>query len=401
MTRRFDPGERHSAVEALLGEVPSSLLDDRAWFAAELGERYALELALEAVAALDLAAELERGGTAAEILTRRGFVIGFQPALNALLARLAGEGELDADGEPPRYRASRPLAVSARHDLRRQAIERDPALEPTLALLDAAVEIYPEVASGRTTGERALLQPARVALWLAYFDNSNPVYALSNRIAAVAAANRLPAAGPYRILEIGAGAGSAAEALFEELERRGRLAALELYTLTEPAPFFRRRAERTLRARFPAARFDARALDIDLPFAEQGLGGEYDLVYGVNVVHVARRLVESLARLRAALRPGGVLVAGECLRLFPGQPIPADLVFQLLHGFTSVETDPTVRPHHGFLEPAVWRRALAASGFEAVEVVPDLERIRAFYPRFFAGALCARRPVDSTPSEAS
>lgn len=399
MEHRFDPGERHPGVEALLGEVPPSLLDDRTWFATELCERYASSLALDAVAALGLAPELAAGGTASEILARRDFVAGFLPVLGALLTRLAGTGELEVDGEPPRYRAPRPLRASGRAAMRQRAIARDAALEPALALLDAAVESYPEIASGRNTGEQALLQPARVGLWLSYFDNANPVYALSNRIAAVAAANRLPPSGPFRILEIGAGAGSAAAALLEELERRGRIEELGLYALTEPSPFFRRRAERALGARFPTVRFEARVLDIDLPFTDQGFGGDYDLVYGVNVVHVARRLVETLARLRSVLRPGGALVAGECLRLFSGQPIAADLVFQLLHGFTSVETDAATRPHHGFLEPSVWRRALAAAGFEAVEIVPDLERIRDLYPRFYAGALCGRRPVDSTSLE--
>lgn len=401
MKPRFDPGERHPGVEAHLAEIPPSLLDDRTWYATELCERYATEVVLEATATLGLAPELARGGTAPQILARRGFVAGFLPLLGALFARLASAGVLEAEGDPPSYRATRSLPASAREELRREAIERDPALEPALALLDVALASYAGIATGQTTGEQALLQPARVGLWLAYFDNANPVYALSNRIAAVAAANRLPKAGPFRVLELGAGAGSAAEALLEELERRGRLDEIELYRLTEPSPFFRRRAERALRARFPTVRFDSRALDIDQPFEEQGVGGGHDLVYGVNVVHVARRLDASLARMRAALEPGGALVAGECIRLFPGQPVPADLVFQLLHGFTSVETDPALRPHHGFLELETWRRAFAAGGFDPLEVVPDLERLRALHPRFFAGALCVRRPVESSAPEAT
>jgi hypothetical protein len=117
------------------------------------------------------------------------------------------------------------------------------------------------------------------------------------------------------------------------------------------------------------------------------------------VLHVARRLVTTLIDLRAALPPGGALVAGECLRLFPRQPVPAEFVFDLLRGFTQVETDPLARPHHGFLEVGAWRRAFAAAGFDGFTAVPDLERIREVYPRFFAGALCARAPVESSRAE--
>ncbi len=95
------------------------------------------------------------------------------------------------------------------------------------------------------------------------------------------------------------------------------------------------------------------------------------------MLHVARDLGAALRRIRAALAPDGWLVAGECLRLFPGQPVPAELVFQLFKSFVEVETDPELRPDNGFLEPRHWRLALGRAGFVDVGVVPDLERIRA------------------------
>jgi SAM-dependent methyltransferase len=397
MRRPFDPGAPDPRIGALLGEIPPEILEERTWFASELFERYASELAVDVAAELGLDTELVRGATADEILERRGFVAEFRPALCSLLARLAADGEIEASGQPARYRRNDGLRASDRQEIRRAGVARDASLEPSLALLDAAVAIYPAVAAGETTGDLALLAPAKVGLWLGYFDNANPVYSLSNSIAAVAAANRLPSSGPFTILELGAGAGSAAEALLDELARRDRLADLELYELTEPSPFFRRRAERLLRQRFPGVRFDSKALDIDLPFRAQGASSRYDLIYGVNVLHVARRLAATLGEILGALVPGGALVAGECLRLFPGQPVPADLVFELFRGFTAVETDPSTRPHHGFLEFDVWRRTLVAAGFDTVAIVPDLERIREVCPRFFAGALCGRRPAAGVP----
>jgi hypothetical protein len=394
----FDPGSRPVGVEALLGELPATLFADPFHACCELVERYATDLGLEIAAELGLAAPLARGATAGEMAAELGFAPAFRPALDALLARLAQAGEIAAAGAPPRFSADAPLRTSDRAELRALGLGLDGGLAATLDLLDAAASAYGAVASGAASGEQLLLAPDRVRLWLAYFGAANRVYSISNEVAAHAAANRLRPGGGLRILEIGGGAGGAAAALFAELARRGRLADLARYDFTEPSPFFRRRAERDLSAAFPDAPLAFRGFDIDLPAAVQGDFGAYDLVFGVNVVHVARRLGETLVRLRDLLVAGGWLVAGECCRLLPGQAVPADLVFQLLGSFAAVELG-AGRPHHGFLTPGTWRAAFAAAGLEEVAVVPDVERIRELYPRFFAAAICGRRASVESPEE--
>ncbi|MGH7338003.1 MAG: hypothetical protein ACREI7_10515, partial [Myxococcota bacterium] len=86
MKSPFDPGAHDPRVDLLLGEIPPALLEERNWFAAELVERYATELAVDAAARLGLDAELERGATTDEIVARKGFVADFRPALRSLLA---------------------------------------------------------------------------------------------------------------------------------------------------------------------------------------------------------------------------------------------------------------------------------------------------------------------------
>ena len=395
MSASFTPAPRPPEVERYLGELPPALFDDRIYAACELADRYATDLCLDLVGRLELAAPLARGGSVEELAEARGFVPSFRPALAALFGRLAVAGEIERStaGERTVFRSTGPLRSAELAELRRSGEEIDPAVAATLDLFDAAAAAYPAVAAGATSGEQELFSAGRIGLWLAYFSNRNPVYALNNLQAAVVAANRLRAGGGLRLLEVGAGAGSATRALLDELARRGRLGDLELYDFTEPSPFFRRRGERELKAALPTLPLRSRTLDLDRPLAAQETAPEScDLVYGVNVLHVARDLGAALREIRSALRPGGWLVAGECLRLFPDQPVPADLVFQIFDSFTRVETHPELRPEHGFMAPESWRRALAAAGFEEVAVVPDLDRIRELYPRFFAGVVCGRRP---------
>jgi SAM-dependent methyltransferase len=231
----------------------------------------------------------------------------------------------------------------------------------------------------------------KIDLWLAYFSNTNPLYGVNNGVSAVAARRRVSGRSRLRILEIGAGGGSGTEALLEVLAEADLVHRIERYLITEPSPFFRRRCQRGLKNRYRDVPLEFGALDVDKPWEGQGAGPEaFDLVYGVNVLHVARDLAFSLAQARAALAPDGWLVAGECLRPFPNQAIYVELVFQILEGFTQVMTNPYYRPNPGFMTPEHWQRSLAKAGFERVEISPDHARIRAIYPRFFVGALCAQ-----------
>ena len=111
----------------------------------------------------------------------------------------------------------------------------------------------------------------------------------------------------------------------------------------------------------------------------------------MNVLHVAHDLPATLAALRDALAPGGVLIAAEAMRNHAREPLPTELPFLLLESYWNVVLDPERRPVPGFLSPGQWRQLLAEAGFVGVEVVPDHERIHALYPRFATGVLCARR----------
>ncbi len=267
----------------------------------------------------------------------------------------------------------------------------DPAYAPAYALLDEAAALYPRVAAGETTGEQALFR--KLMLWTSYFSNANRYYALNNRVAARAAADRLGLAAS--VLELGAGLGSATEALLEAIAARGAADRIVAYRVTEPALLFRRRAERALAGRHPALVFDA--LDLNQPWAGQGIAERSQtLVWGVNVFHLARNLDAVLREAYAALAPGGWLVVGEGVRPTPDHPVAAELPFRLLESFVAVEIDPRRRPTPGFLAAEQWRDAFVAAGFTEIALVPDVIRLRAIHPALYAAAICGRRPL--TPS---
>ena len=327
------------------------------------------------------------GASPEELASRIGVPPAAHPAFDFLFGKLVEAGHLEREGD--RLRASGPGPEKFDEALVRFVAD-SPAASVGAELVALLVEEAPDIFSGRKTGEEVLFSPQRLPLWFRYFSNANPLYSVNNALGAVVLLRELPPAGA-RVLEVGGGAGSAAEALLSRAGE-GRIAT---YRFTELVPTFLRRGERAARAAAPpGTAVEAARLDMTRPWAEQGIApASFDAVYAVNCFHVAADLDAVLAESRAALVPGGALVLSECVKPGdPRRPIYVEFIFRFLGSFNSVVTHPERRPAHGFLSPAAWRASLAAAGFTGTRLAPDVERLSARYPDFFVAVVSATRP---------
>ena len=377
---------------------PQELLahfDDAMVASFDMFEEYVSRLALVVFGTTGLEAVCRDSATVAEAVARAGLVpeAAHLPA-SWILALLASRDwivrEAGADGTL-RYRIGGTLPVLDPEELRAAQHAHDPRCLPAYDIAALAAAHYPDVLGGRINGEQALFGEAGIIPWVKYFSNDNPMYAVSNTVGAIAAAQAAPA-DTEAILEIGGGLGSGTIALFDHFDRIGRAAQIGSYTLTEISPLFLKRAQRNLAARNPRGALRFAALDIDQPFAAAGIApGSVSMVYGVNVLHVAKDLGNTLAQLRVSLRDHGLLVITECIRPFANAPLHLELVFNLLASFRDARLVPDWRPNGGFLTPEQWTAALEANGFQDVRVYPDIAAIRDAYPSCVIGAISARR----------
>ena len=379
-------------AECLRG-FPPAIFSERLYQSIELMERYSIELAVDLLGQLNLAQQLGAWRSADELCGLLCFQPPFKLALRWILARLVETGclEVDGDSESRAYRLRKTPWEPDLKSLRALGLNIDPGNAATLDLLDLAASVYPPVATGQQNGDQNLFGPQGVPLWLKYFHNDNLTYAVNNWVGAAVAADHLSSQRPLQILEIGAGTGSATEILVTVLDQHGLLSRLARYIVTEPNAYFRRCNQRKLAAQHPNLPLEWATLDLNLPWNTQQIpSGEFDLVYAVNVMHIAKNLLFSLNEARSALAVDGWLVIGQCIRPYANQPIYPELMFQILDSFTNVKTDPEIRPNPGFLTAEQWRRAFLRAGFGCVEVAPDVEAIRGIYPHFFTGAICGQ-----------
>ncbi len=210
-----------------------------------------------------------------------------------------------------------------------------------------------------------------------------PVARAANRMLADATAallRRMPAERRLRVIEVGAGTGSATAVVLPELPE-GRYD----FTYTDISAGFFAEAESLFGG--SEAAIDYRVLDIEVDPVEQGFDRHgYDIVIASNVLHATRYLDETLAHCRELLAPSGQLLALENLR---GQGW-LDLTFGQLDGWWRFADD--YRPSHALADPGIWRRALADAGFGDVAILGVDESDPAAKPD--RGVILAQGPAD-------
>jgi len=385
-----------ASLRSLLPPELLLLVDARFIRLHRLYDEFVHRLVLRVASESGLEQSLREPGTPADIATRAGFAArqALVP-LDWMLRHLTVRGLVEElpDGAVFRYKAIGPVSVLDPGPMREEQLRHDPSWMPSYDLAETVARDYPAFLRGEITGEELLFSPRRLRLWTEYFSNDNGLYAVNNRLGALAVEQWLPSSGGA-ILELGGGLGSGALALLERLEAVGRLGAIDSYRFTELVPAFLRRGEQALRARHPSMpRVTFAPLDMNRAFGEQGVAaGSLSIVYAVNTLHVAHDLGFTLGEVLRALAPGGRLVVSECVRSHPRQPIEAEFVFNLTETFRSPRLHPLYRPTGGFLTPGHWKQAMEAAGFAEIRFLPDIVRVHEQAPQFIAAAIGATRP---------
>lgn len=161
-----------------------------------------------------------------------------------------------------------------------------------------------------------------------------------------------------KILEIGAGTGSATRAVM------GRIGQyFHSYTFTDISAGFFEDAEGTFTEH--ADKMVYRVLDIEQDPLGQGFEGDsYDLVIAANVLHATKYLQQTMTHVRRLLKPGGHLIALEITNEYILQDA---LLFSAFEGWWLGKDDN--RPWGPKISVPKWDDLLRKTGFGGVETI--------------------------------
>ncbi len=276
-------------------------------------------------------------------------------------------------------------------DVRRSLLDVDSGLAPVLDLVDLAAAQFPGFLRGAAVADSIFFSADRAATWERYFSRENPLYAPINELTAHVFRelfDREPAREEsIRVVEVGAGCGSAAEAILE------KVGSNLSYHVTDIAPTFLSKARERLASPGIEAmhRVSFELLDLDRPESWRLEPESVDVIVAVNVLHTVGELDAALGELRRSLRPGGSLLIGECIRPEVDQPVHPEFTFQLLDRFRRVSPEPPYRLRWGFLDGVSWQRLLKRRGFSWVRSIPDVAAATRAYSLHSASVFVATR----------
>ncbi len=189
----------------------------------------------------------------------------------------------------------------------------------------------------------------------------NPVSAHHNRQLAALFSGIVsdrPSGERLRILEVGAGTGTAAALLLP------LLSGPEVeYWFTDVSLLFLERARQEF-AHYPFVQYDLYNIDLD-PQAQGFPLHDFDVIIASNTLHDAKHIPEAAERLRRLLKPGGHMLLIEGTGNSPWQWVTVGY----LEGVDEY-TDDRAGTRLPVLDTGRWRRALEKAGFDGVQVYP-------------------------------
>ena len=213
---------------------------------------------------------------------------------------------------------------------------------------------------------RGEIQPLQIMLkdnllWRQY-EEDTPTIRLSQAIGRYLR-SLLNARGRLRILEIGAGTGSATIPLLEEFNKSGKPedVALLNYVYTDISSGFFETARSKLQPW--ANSISYKKLDIGQDPQSQGFkAGEFDLVIAANVLHATADMDVTMRHTQQLLRPNGKLILLEAL-----EHAPLTMPFAILPGWWLSEDKYRDVDMGPLLSREAWGNLLKETGFSGVD----------------------------------
>ncbi|KAI1406986.1 hypothetical protein F5Y13DRAFT_207084 [Hypoxylon sp. FL1857] len=251
------------------------------------------------------------------------------------------------------------------NDLRAQEINRlSDALMPRSSEARLMCHLYrnlPAIYNGEKTGIQVALQNNLL------LDNyeTGQVYREGNRRLASTVALYAHQKPNLKILEVGAGTGSATSEVLPALKGESPWRQYLEYRFTDTTTSFLAGAEERF-SKFDGMTFGS--FDMERSGESQGYHADWDVVIASNVIHATSDIKNTLINIRNILKPGGKMILLELTQ----SQLSAGLVLGTFSDFWKADHDPNYPRFDGpFLSKELWRTVLPDAGFDGLDFYLD------------------------------
>lgn len=238
------------------------------------------------------------------------------------------------------------------------------ALHPVSSESRLMCHIYnnlPAIYNGEMTGIQVALQDNLL------IDNyeSGQVYKEGNRRLASVLSLLAHEKPNLKILEVGAGTGSATREVLPALDGHSPWRRYTEYRFTDTTTSFLAGAEEKFRD-FTGMSYGA--FDMEKSGRAQGYQSEWDLIFASNVVHATSDIKSTLLNIRSVMKSGGKLAILELTKF----QLSAGLVLGTFSDFWKGDADKEFPRLDGpFLSKSMWRSVLPRAGFSGLDFYLD------------------------------
>ncbi len=256
-------------------------------------------------------------------------------------------------------------------------MQLEPSSDSFIDMIDRIMGQIDDFFYGKKDGSDILFaDPELSDLWNKYFNNYFYGYAVLNFSVAHGILKWFSQTNGKKMLEIGSGTSGASSKVFSMLRDNNLLDSMDNITLTDVFPALLDVGASNIRRNVSnPPDFSQKILDVNKSLDEQGFQEPlWDIIYGINVMHVARDLEYSLGELYNHLDDNGILVIAETIRPSDNKALHQEFMANLLEGYYNVKCDIQHRPIHGFLTKGQWISFFQKAGFRNIEFITELDR---------------------------
>lgn len=269
-----------------------------------------------------------------------------------------------------------------------EALKIAPLTKSTFELIKIVSSNYPLYLQGKKTGVDILFNEESINVMNEFYC-INEFYAVHNIGGAKILNYDVDARDNPTILEIGGGMGGGTKQFI--LQRIAAEKPLDNfnYIFTEVANKLLRATKKEIsQLTDKQINIDYRKFDFNTDFTLQGYEkNSIDVIWGVNALHVAKDLKNSIKLMYDLLKPGGSLIISETVRADGNPMVQQEFILNTLDSYWDVELDKEIRPQYGFMHWKNWLRAFELAGFSKFETIPDMSSVEKEYDNCYVSII--------------